>query len=47
MELFEWNLHHRSQNTLKEIAIKSNIEERNIQIKKEETGVNLFLHIKA
>ncbi len=47
MELFEWNLHHRSPNTLKEIAIKSNIEERNIQIKKEETGVNLFLHIKA
>lgn len=46
MELFEWNLHHRSPSTLKELAIASGFKEKNIEIRKEETGVNLFLHLR-
>jgi len=47
MELFEWRLQHRSPNTLKALAITAGFEPKHINLKKEATGVNLFLHIKA
>ena len=47
MELFEWNLHYRSPNTLRELAIEAGFKEENIEVKREDTGVNLFLHLKT
>lgn len=47
MELFEWKLHHRSPQTLKAIAREAGFNNENIYIEKEETGVNLFLHLKV
>ena len=47
MEVFgKWYLHHRSEKTLINLAIKAGIERHNITISSEYTGVNLFLHIK-
>ena len=46
MEIFEWHLHHRSPQTLKELASSAGFKSDQISIKKEESGVNLFLHIK-
>lgn len=46
MELFgDWYLYHRSEEHLIQLAIQAGIEEKNIKIKKEPEGINLFLHI--
>ncbi len=47
MELFDWKLHHRSPHTLMCLALESGFRKENIEVRKEETGVNLFLHLKA
>lgn len=44
--LCSWFLHHRSKKHLKEIALKVGIKEEKIIIDSEETGINLFMHIK-
>ena len=47
MEIFgQWYLHHRSKDTLRELAVKAGIPETKIEVYSEETGVNLFLHLK-
>ena len=46
MELFEWNLHHRSPHSLIGLAIAAGFSAEQISVEKEPTGVNLFLHIK-
>lgn len=46
MELFEWNLHHRSPQTLMALAEQAGMNLSNVNIKKETSGVNLFLHYK-
>lgn len=46
MGIFEWHLNHRSPQTLKELALSAGFKLEQISIKKEESGVNLFLHIK-
>ncbi len=45
MQLFEWNLNHRSPNTLKALAAAAGFDQKQISVKKEELGVNLFLHL--
>lgn len=45
MELFEWHLHHRSPETLKKLAATAGFDAKQIRVKKEELGVNLFLHL--
>lgn len=45
MELFEWHLHHRSPHTLKSLATAAGFSWSSLSIKKESTGVNLFLHV--
>ena len=47
MELMKWNLYHRSPTKLVFLAKKAGFSEKNITIRKEATGVNLFLHIKV
>lgn len=47
MELFKWNIYHRSPTKLLFLAKKAGFAEKNITIIKEATGVNLFLHIKV
>jgi cyclopropane fatty-acyl-phospholipid synthase-like methyltransferase len=44
MELMEWYLHHRSPHTLKSLAMAAGFIESSLSVKKESTGVNLFLH---
>ena len=44
MELLRWNLHHRSPHTLKSLAMAAGFIESSLSVKKESTGVNLFLH---
>lgn len=46
MELFEWHLKHRSPQSLKALARATGFEERQISVRKEQAGVNLFLHIR-
>ena len=46
MELFEWHLHHRSPHKLKALALYAGFFANQISVKKEDSGVNLFLHIK-
>lgn len=46
MELFEWHLHHRSPHTLKALAVAAGFAADRISVEKEETRVNLFLHVK-
>ncbi len=41
----QWYLHHRSEDELIELALKAGIPRENIRVDKEETGVNLFLHL--
>jgi len=47
MELCEWRLHHRSPHTLKSLATAAGFIESMLSVKKESTGVNLFLHAPA
>ncbi len=46
MEIFEWNLHHRSPQSLLAIAEQAGMMVEKVDIRKEESGVNLFLHYK-
>jgi extracellular factor (EF) 3-hydroxypalmitic acid methyl ester biosynthesis protein len=46
MELFEWHLHHRSPITLKALAARAGFAADQIRVGREQTGVNLFLHIR-
>lgn len=46
MELFEWNLHHRSPHCLIGLAVAAGFSAEQARVEKEPTGVNLFLHIK-
>ncbi len=43
--LGQWYLHHRSEDTLIDIAIKAGISRNKINVHSEGTGVNLFLHL--
>lgn len=45
MEIFEWHLYHRSPETLKKFAEMAGFDEKQVMVKKEESGVNLFLHL--
>ncbi len=45
MEIFEWHLYHRSPETLKKLAENAGYDAKQIMVKKEESGVNLFLHL--
>lgn len=46
MENFcQWYLHHRSEETLIELALKAGIPKHLITVSQEEVGVNLFLHL--
>ena len=47
MEIFEWHLHHRSPEQLRQLAISAGITEEHISIDKEKSGVNLFLNINS
>ena len=47
MEVYgKWYLNHRDEETLIDLAIKSGITREKITVNSEETGVNLFLHLK-
>jgi len=47
MENFcQWYLHHRSEETLIDLSIKAGVPENLIEVSQEDTGVNLFLHLK-
>lgn len=46
MNLFQWNLHHRSPNTLRSLAIQAGFSEQHITVQREPSEVNLFLHAK-
>jgi extracellular factor (EF) 3-hydroxypalmitic acid methyl ester biosynthesis protein len=41
----DWHLKHRDENHLRKLAIEAGIPAENITCRKEEEGVNLFLHI--
>lgn len=45
MQLFEWNLHHRSPYTLRLLGMSAGFKDDEIEIRREKTGVNLFLHL--
>ena len=45
MELFEWNLIHRSEQTLLQLALESGVQARHLTVDSEPLGVNNFLHI--
>ncbi|MEM8487169.1 MAG: class I SAM-dependent methyltransferase [Bacteroidota bacterium] len=42
--LMEWELHHRSPDDLRQLALDCGVPDQNISIGKEPEGVNLFLH---
>ncbi len=44
--ILQWYLHHRSEEKLVELALLAGVEENKIDVKSEQTGVNLFLHLK-
>lgn len=44
--LMEWELNHRSEDQLRELALACDIPPENITVGSETTGVNLFLHVK-
>lgn len=44
MQLFQWHLHHRSPNTLKWLASKAGFQVEKMDVRREPSGVNLFLH---
>ena len=43
--LCQWYLYHRSEETLINLALKAGIPRENIEVKSEDTGINLFMHI--
>lgn len=47
MEIFEWHLYHRSSEILKKLASTAGFDAKQMMVKKEESDVNLFLHIKT
>lgn len=47
MELYgQWYLHHRSEETLIELAIEAGVPRDLIEVSQEDVGVNLFLHLR-
>ncbi|MEE9213882.1 MAG: class I SAM-dependent methyltransferase, partial [Thermodesulfobacteriota bacterium] len=47
MELIlDWNINHRTKEKLELLAYKSGANRKDVYIKQEDEGVNLFLHIK-
>lgn len=47
MEVYgRWYLNHRNEKTLMELALQAGVGQYKISVKSEETGVNLFLHLK-
>ena len=46
MEIFEWHLYHRSPQNLRDLALSAGFVSDQISVEKEESGINLFLHIK-
>lgn len=44
--ILQWYLHHRSKEKLIELALLAGVERKNINVKAEDIGVNLFLHLK-
>lgn len=46
MEIFEWHLYHRSSQTLKSLAATAGFDAKQVSVEMEESGVNLFLHLK-
>jgi len=47
MELFEWNLHHRSPPTLKALAEEAGFYPERMTVEREESGANLFLRLRG
>jgi len=47
MLLFKWIVFHRSEEQLKQMALKAGALKEQISVNKESLGVNLFLHIKC
>ncbi len=45
MELFDWQLFHRSPDDLRRLAIEAGFSHNRIEIRSEELGINLFLHL--
>lgn len=45
MELFDWQLFHRSPDDLRRLAIEAGFSHNQIDIQSEELGINLFLHL--
>ncbi len=43
--LCQWYLYHRSEEKLIELALKAGVSAKNIEVRSEETGINLFLHL--
>lgn len=46
MELFNWNLYHRSHTHLRSLAQACGVSAKNMWVEEEAEGVNLFLHIR-
>jgi len=44
--ILQWYLHHRSEDDLVELALAAGVDKKKISVMSEETGVNLFLHLK-
>ena len=44
MDLFQWNLHHRSPHTLRSLAVGAGFAAKDVAVHREPSGVNLFLH---
>ena len=47
MELFEWKLIHRSDQTLLQLALDSGVKAKQLTIESEPLGINHFLHIQV
>lgn len=45
MELFDWQLFHRSPDDLRRLATEAGFSHDQIEVRNEELGINLFLHI--
>lgn len=45
MEIIEWHLHHRTPRKLKELAAIAGFDTKKVMVRKESSGVNLFLHL--
>ena len=48
MELVgEWNLHHRSEDQLRELALQAGADADQLSVGREPENVNLFLHLRT